>query len=114
LSCIKVGLGGQTPIVQLLRPFQLGARIVAVRAGRSDRRYLIVRWNVAVFADAELRFRLSQRAFGPIHRKLQFPRLNLDNNLSRFDFLADFNEYVFDNAIDFTAHPNLVLGKQSA
>ena len=90
--------------------------ILSIGDGCSDGCDLFVgRYDVRALAvDAELSFRLAERAFRTLNSKLKFPRVQLDEDLAGLDFLAEIGVHAGHCAVYLAADTNLIGGNQTA
>ena len=58
--------------------------------------------------DAQLRLRLAQGTFRPLKREIQLDRVQMDQLLSDFDFMANFNQHIPNDSGDFAADASLI------
>ena len=115
-GCVAVGLGQETAAVQLLRAFERGSRVVAVRHRLADRGDLIVGRRLLVLrpVDAQLCLDLAQRALGALEGQRQLPRLEPHQHVADADLAPELDPHLADDAGDLAADARLVGRHQRA
>jgi hypothetical protein len=89
---------------------KLDPRIFTIGDCGSHRGNLLIRRNNArtLTVDAQLRFGLTQSAFGTFDCKLKLSCIDLNQNLAGADFLPEFRAYARNNPVNFAADANLI------
>ena len=93
---------------------QLYPGVLSIGNGCSDGCDLFVGrydgWALTV--DAELSFRLAERAFRTLNSKPKFLRVQLDKDLAGLDFLAEIGVHAGHGTVHLAADTNLIGGNQ--